>query len=151
MRKFRFPLEKVLEVRELRKLIAEEKLACLLGEMYKIEKDLENTRAVAAGNQVYLREQISGCLDLGKVQDALVFRTEVNNQISQIEDALSKKTVEVRQAQQEVITRNQEMKALQRLKEKQLANYKALYWWEHSKQMDELATMRFNNRDEVRR
>lgn len=143
MRKFRFPLEKVLEVRELRKLIAEEKLAALLGEMYRIEKALEDTRAIAARNQGYLRHHISGHLDLDKVQDALVFRTAINMQINEIEDALSRKTAEVRQAQQEVVLRHQEMKTLQRLKEKQLANYKQMYWWEHSKQLDEIATMRF--------
>jgi len=64
-------------------------------------------------------------------------------QINEIEDALSRKTAEVRQAQQEVVLRHQEMKTLQRLKEKQLANYKQMYWWEHSKQLDEIATMRF--------
>lgn len=143
MRKFRFPLEKVLEVRELRKLIAEEKLAALLGEMYRIEKALEDTRAIAARNQGYLRHHISGRLDLDKVQDALVFRTAINMQINEIEDALSRKTAEVRQAQQEVVLRHQEMKTLQRLKEKQLANHKQMYWWEHSKQLDEIATMRF--------
>jgi flagellar FliJ protein len=143
LRKFRFPLEKVLEVRELRKLIAEEKLAALLGEMYRIEKALEDTRAIAARNQGYLRHHISGRLDLDKVQDALVFRTAINMQINEIEDALSRKTAEVRQAQQEVVLRHQEMKTLQRLKEKQLANYKQMYWWEHSKQLDEIATMRF--------
>lgn len=143
MRKFRFPLEKVLEVRELRKLIAEEKLAALLGEMYRIEKALEDTRAIAARNQGYLRHHISGRLDLDKVQDALVFRTAINMQINESEDALSRKTAEVRQAQQEVVLRHQEMKTLQQLKEKQLANYKQMYWWEHSKQLDEIATMRF--------
>ena len=125
MRKFRFPLEKVLEVRELRKLIAEEKLAALLGEMYRIEKALEDTRAMAARNQGYLRHHISGRLDLDKVQDALVFRTAINMQINEIEDALSRKTAEVRQAQQEVVLRHQEMKTLQRLKEKQLGKLQA--------------------------
>ncbi|HHX10837.1 MAG TPA: hypothetical protein GX729_05685 [Firmicutes bacterium] len=150
MRKFRFPLEKVLEVRELRKLIAEEKLALLLGEMYEIEKALEDTRAVAAGNQMYLRQHLSGRLNLARVQDALMFRTAIDIKITEIEDALSRKAVEVRQAQQEVVERNQEMKALQGLKEKQLANYKAMYWWEHSKQMDEIGTMRFNRETERR-
>lgn len=41
MRKFAFPLEKVLEVRELKRLIAEERLGALLNEMYAIEHALE--------------------------------------------------------------------------------------------------------------
>ncbi|NLC14985.1 MAG: flagellar export protein FliJ [Firmicutes bacterium] len=150
MRKFRFPLEKVLTVRELRKLIAEEKLAAFLGEMYRIQKDLDDAMETAAGNREYLRRHLSGHLDLTKVQDALVFRAAIDRDITQVQDALARKTAEVRQAQQEVVARNQEMKALQRLKEKQLAGYRAMYWWEHSKQMDELGTMRFI-RDEIRR
>lgn len=41
MKKFAFPLDKVLEVRELRRLIAEEKLGALLKEMYLIEQALD--------------------------------------------------------------------------------------------------------------
>lgn len=150
MRKFRFPLERVLEVRELRKLIAEEKLAARLGEMYRIQKDLDDARAAADSNQDYLRKQLSGRLELGKVRYAIAYRSELDGRLARVADALSRKKAEVRRAQDEVIARNKEMKVLQRLKETQLAGYKAMYWWEYGKQLDELGTIRFI-RDEARR
>ncbi|HHY11847.1 MAG TPA: hypothetical protein GX529_04375 [Firmicutes bacterium] len=150
MRKFRFPLEKVLTVRELRKLIAEEKLGVLLKDMYRVEKALENARAVVVDNQTHLREQLSGYLDLDTVQDLLNFRTAAGMEVTKTEAELSRKDSQVKQAQEEVVARNQEMKALQRLKQKQVSHYKVLYWWEHSKQMDRMGALYFN-REEGRR
>lgn len=130
--------------------MAEEKLGALLREMYQIEKDLSDIQAVAAQNQGRLRRRLSGWLDLDAVQDHLKFQKALDRDATKIEGNLAEKAREVGQAQKEVVYRNQEMKALKRLKEKQLSDYKTLYWWEDGKRMDQIGAIYFA-KDEVRR
>lgn len=150
LKRFRFPLETALTVRELRKLMAEEKLGALVREMHQIEKTLEDIRVTAFENQAHLRRRLWGRLDRDKVRDHLRFQKALDKDAMVFEERFSNKACEVGQAQGEVILRNQEMKALERLKERRLCDYKTSYWWEHSKQMDQISAVYFG-RDKVRR
>lgn len=150
MKKFSFSLEKVLAVRELRKLIAEENLAVLLNDMYLAEKALDMSKILARDNETRLRNQLVGNLDLCEINTLLNFREAVNGQIIKRKEELTQKRSLVQEAQQEVIVRNQDMKVIHRLKEKQKSRYMKRYWWEHSKQMDQIGALYFN-REEMRR
>ncbi len=150
MKKFSFSLEKVLAVRELRKLIAEEKLAAALNDMHRTETALNEARAVERTNEARLRQQLAGNLDLQEVNILLNFRKAVDHEIIKRKEELTQKQSLAQRVQEEVIARNQDMKVLHRLREKQKLRYKKRYRWEHSKQMDQIGALYFN-REETRR
>ncbi len=144
MKKFVFPLEKVLAVREMRKLIAEEKLGGLLREIYVIKNALSLAESARLENQANLRMHLSGSVNLRQVKTLLRYGNAISEDISSRKEELVHQESMVRKAQEEVLARTQEKRALERLKEKQISHHRAMYWWEQGKQLDEIGTMYFN-------
>lgn len=146
MKKFAFPLDKVLEVRELRRLIAEEKLGALLKEMYLIEQALDMAKQKELENKRVLMAQLDeqkGGVDLYQIKATLAYGAAIDEDIRELEKKLDDHMVLVREAQEEVIAKTKDKKALEQLKEKHLAEYMDMYWWERSKELDEIGTMYF--------
>ncbi len=143
-------MERVLAVRELRKLIAEQKLGAVLRDMSQIECTLEESQLAALENQTLLRHLMFGTLDVDIIRDSLNLRKSMMEDIAEIEKQLAQIQIEVRHAQREVIKKNQKLKTLSKLKQKQKQNYQKAYWWEHSKQMDQIGVQHFNKKKERR-
>ncbi len=144
MKQFVFPLQKVLAVREIKRLIAEERLGGLLREMRVIKDALRIAESARLNNQASLRTHLSGSVDLRQVKALLDYGNAVSEDISSRKEELVHQESMVRKAQEEVLARTQEERALERLKEKQISRHKAMYWWEQGKQLDEIGTMYFN-------
>ncbi|HHY16935.1 MAG TPA: hypothetical protein GX524_02560 [Firmicutes bacterium] len=143
MRNFKFRLERVLAVRDLNKFVAEEKLGRLLRDMYLIRNDLNMATAAGLENCASLRKEVSGQIDLPRIKALLRYGAVVDKYISVKKEELAQKERSVRKAQEEVLARTQEKRALERLKERQISRYRALYWWEQSKQLDEIGSVYF--------
>jgi len=143
LKKFAFPLEKVLEVRELRRLIAEERLAVLLNEMRAIEHSLEVTKKLEVQNRHALVALAKGGIDPFQIKAVLNYGAALNEDIEKTKEQLARHAVLVREAQEEAILRTREKKALEQLKEKHLSQYMDEYWWEQSKELDEIGSRYF--------
>ena len=144
LKKFVFPLEKVLAVREMKRLIAEEKLGGLLREMHVVKDALSIAESARLDNQASLRIHLLKSVDLGQVKALLVYGNAISEDISNRKEELVYQESMVRKAQEEVLARTQEKRALERLKEKQISLHRSMYWWEQGKQLDEIGTMYFN-------
>lgn len=150
MRKFAFRLQSVLEVREIRKLLAEEKLGVCL----KSEREARALLDHAQATEKQAFEQLEGCLQ-GTIDPFTVKSSRAHlevareNTVQRAQD-LEKVTVLVDRAREELVARTREHKVLVNLKEKRLREYRNNYWWEQSKLMDEIGTARFNRQNERR-
>ncbi len=140
MRKFAFPLEKVLEVRELKRLIAEERLGALLNEMYAIEHALELIEQRETQNRHDLLALAKQGFDSFQMKAILNYGAVLNEDIRRTKEQLAKQTLLVREAQEEAILRTREKKALEQVKEKHRSQYMESYWWEQNKELDEIGS-----------
>ncbi len=140
MRKFAFPLEKVLEVRELKRLIAEERLGALLNEMYAIEHALEVIEERETKNRDDLLALVKQGFDSFQMKAILNYGAALNEDIRTTKEQLARQTLLVREAQEEAISRTTEKKALEQLKEKHRSQYMKAYWWEQNKELDEIGS-----------
>lgn len=140
MRKFAFPLEKVLEVREIKRLISEEKLGALLNEMYAIEHALELIEQRETQNRHDLLALAKQGFDSFQMKAILNYGAALNEDIRRTKEQLAKQTLLVREAQEEAILRTREKKALEQVKEKHRSQYMESYWWEQNKELDEIGS-----------
>lgn len=146
MRKFAFPLEKVLEVREIKRLISEEKLGALLNEMYAIEHALELIEQRETQNRHDLLALAKQGFDSFQMKAILNYGAALNEDIRRTKEQLAKQTLLVREAQEEAILRTREKKALEQVKEKHRSQYMESYWWEQNKELDEIGS-RYHQRN----
>ncbi|HHW19412.1 MAG TPA: hypothetical protein GXX30_11085 [Firmicutes bacterium] len=147
MKRFSFPLEKVLEVREIKRLLAEEKLGLALREKSRAEASLYSALKVRAKAMDDWRRALTGRLDPVLVRDIFRYGEVVEEEVRQRREQLKQRDLEVQVARKEVLERTQEEKALRRYRQKKLSEYRAWYWWEQGKILDEIGTDRFTRRE----
>ena len=147
MKRFSFPLEKVLEVREIKKLLAEEKLGLALREKSRAEASLSSALKVRAKTMDDWRRALTGRLDPVLVRDIFRYGEVVEEEVRQRREQLKQRDLEVQVARKEVLERTQEEKALRKYRQKKLSEYRAWYWWEQGKILDEIGTDRFTRRE----
>lgn len=148
LKRFAFPLEKALEIRQLRKLLAEEKLGEAEAEEGRVRDRL--SRAVGEQGKCFgrLREAMSGQVDPGEMRQLLRYRTSVEDEILRQTGDLVRKQALTKEAMDVVVVRTQEERTLEKHRENRLHDYMARFWWEEAKQMDEVGSQRFTRTKE---
>lgn len=143
MKRFTYPLEKALEIRELKKLLAEERLGKAQHEEARTRERL--SEAVDMRDRCFedIRASVSGKVDPGEVKQLFKFESSVEDEIWRQKTDLVKRESQTRQATSVVVARTQEERTLLIHRDDRLAAYKALYWWEQGKELDELGSARF--------
>ena len=117
MKRFEFPLERVLEIRRIRKLLAEEKL----GEAQRNENAVESRLDAAceareeAAREV--RSALSGRLDSRLMKRMMRFRQSIENEIFRHSTDLKAKREVTEKAREIVLLRTQEERALEKVRE----------------------------------
>ncbi len=143
MKRFVFPLEKALEIREIRKLLAEEKL----GEAQREESRTRQRLATAEGmrEQCFdgIRASLGGRVDPVEMRYLMQLRTSIEDEIWRQKTDLVKKEAATKEATETVVKRTQEERTLVQHRENRLEEYMALYWWEQGKALDEMGSQRF--------
>ncbi len=140
MKKFKFELEQVLEFRNFEKEAAEGELAKALAVENEIQEKLNNI----ALQYLSLKKQMKGSLDFSD----MLSQSQHSNLLEYQKEELLKQLAEAKLVtEQKRLVLQECMKkttALEKLKEKQLEQYRAEENYEESEFMDDLAVMRKN-------
>lgn len=143
MKRFEFPLEKALEIRELRKLLAEEELG-------KAQRDENRTRArlsMAFGMRdecfEEMRASMEGRVDPEGIRHLVRYESSLEDEIMRQRSDLEKRKAATQKALGEAVDRTKEERALEKHRENRFREYRSLYWWEQGKVLDETGSQRF--------
>lgn len=141
MKKFSFELQKVLEFRDFEKKQAEGELAKALA----VETEINNNLAQIAQQYAALKQQMKGNLNIEDVMS----QSQYNNLLDYQKEELLKQLAEaklVSEQKRKVLAEcMKKTTALEKLREKQLEDWKAAADYEEAEFIDELGTTR-NNR-----
>ncbi|MGI6632117.1 MAG: flagellar FliJ family protein [Bacillota bacterium] len=143
MKKFEFPLEKALEVRQIKRLLAEEKLGEALRNESLVKSRLDAAYEERESACRDLRKAMSGALDCNTMKHLVRYEESVEDEIFRQRADLRVKRDLTAKARNVAVARTREEKALVRHKENKLREYKAAFWWEQTKVLDEMGTDRF--------
>lgn len=136
MKRFRFPLEKVLEVREYYERIAEMKLATAAGTCALLERTLvENARATRDA----ARQRFGPGRDLVDMQTAELYALRLSAERERTLKALAFAEVEREKARQGYIAASKETKLISKLRERGEAEYYRNAVREEVKVLDDLS------------
>jgi flagellar export protein FliJ len=143
LKRFEFPLEKALEIRGLRKLLAEEKLG---------EAQREENRTRARLNLAYgmrdecfeeMRAAMGGRVDPEGIRQLVRYESSLEDEIMRQRGDVTKREAAARVALEVVVERTKEERALEKHRENRLREYRSLYWWDQGKVLDEIGAQRF--------
>lgn len=141
MKKFSFELQKVLEFRDFEKKQAEGELAKALA----VETEINNNLAQIAQQYAALKQQMKGNLNIEDVMS----QSQYNNLLDYQKEELLKQLAEaklVSEQKRKVLAEcMKKTTALEKLREKQLEDWKVAADYEEAEFIDELGTTR-NNR-----
>lgn len=146
MKRFYFSLEKVLEIRNIRRVMAEDDLGRAARQFQMSQALLKDSQQAMAKNLSDTKQVLSGVLDLCLVRDFMVYRYELKEQIKKRSEDAKNCEKQVNRARNELVERMRESKALQNLKDRQYRQYKIVYWKEQGKILDEMASVRYYRR-----
>lgn len=142
MKKFSFNLQKVADVRELRRRMAEEKLGLALGEKVRVEGELglaisEEERACKA-----IACMTRGIMDTVLVLYAFRYRSRAEEDVLRCRELVRQAEARLKSAREEALERINEHEVMLRLRKRRFEGYMDAYWWEYSKTLDEIGLLR---------
>jgi len=143
LKKFEFPLERVLEIRRLKKLLAEEKLGEAQRNENAAKSRLDAARKAREEAVMEMREALSGRLDSRSLKHMVRFGESIDSEIYRHTVDLRAKREITRKAREIAILRTQEEKALERHRENKLREYMDAFWWQQAKILDEIGAERY--------
>lgn len=144
MRRFRFDLQRVLDIRELRKLLAEENLGRCLREEKQAQSRLDQAYTLQRDVWDRQRAEAEGRLEPWTLKALLRYRTFVEEEIGCLEGELQGKKELTGQARSRAIACAREVESLSKLKDRRKKEYRDFYWWQQGKVLDEIAALWFN-------
>ena len=152
MKRFVFDLQRVLEVRELNKLLAEERL----GQRLRDERNAKDllTSSEEKRDDLFreIRLKVVGVIKPSDLRRLAMYRETIEDEIFRRQGELVRKEALTESAREEAVLRTQEQKALERHRDNQVKEYRARYWWQQGKELDDIGSTRFlMKRTEVRR
>lgn len=140
MKRFEFPLEKALEIRGIRKLLAEEKLG-------EAQRDENRTRArlkraFGMRDECFeeMRARMGGRVDPWGMRRLVGYESSLADEIVSQRTDLAKKEAVTEEARNTAIERTKEERALEKHRENRFREYRSLYWWEQGKALDEIGS-----------
>jgi flagellar export protein FliJ len=143
MRKFVFSLERVLEIRELKKLLAEERLGQSLRDERNAKARLVSSEEKRQDLFVEMRQKMVGSIDPTDLTRLFTYREAVEDEIFRRQGELVRKESLTDSARQEAVLRTQEQKALEKYRDNHWKEYMTRYWWQQGKELDYVGSTRF--------
>lgn len=148
MKRFEFPLEKALEIRQIKRLLAEEKLGEALRNEGRTKSRLDAAKRERESACRDLLGAMSGALDTGAMKRMVRYEESVEDEVFRQKADLKAKREATALARETALARTREERALEKHKENKLREYKAVFWWEQGKVLDEMGSERFNRSKE---
>lgn len=137
MKKFHFPLEKLLELRKYAEEQAEMKLAEYVGKCANLESDLDAMAGVLKRSRVANPGASTSAMDL---MAAEAYRKRIYNTIDDTLEELALAEVEKRKRQEEYMEASKQAKVLEKLKEREFSAYKKSSLRHEARVLDEIST-----------
>lgn len=148
LKRFEFPLEKALEVRQIKRLLAEEKLGEALRNEGIVKSRLDAAYKERESLHRHLLNARVGALDCATMKYLMQYEQSVEDEIFRQKVDLKAKRELTAKARDAAVDRTREERALEKHKENKLREYRAAFWWEQSKALDDIGTDRFNRAKE---
>lgn len=140
MKKFTFRFEKILQMRMDQENAVKNKLAKINQKIYDKERDLEKS---LKDNEEFLNdlnESMKNGLMASQLQNMAHNKDYLNRLIEKLKHELMVFYDERKRVQTELIEANKQRKVMEKLKEKELQNYKELEAQEEAKVVDQIVT-----------
>lgn len=147
MRRFRFPLERVLEIRELKTLMAEERLALAAWATGEAEARLRESSARRNLAMEQMRAAVTGPVRSFHIVSHSLYLSSVSDEVLSRARELDERREAENQCRQMVVAARKDEQILKKYRNKLFRQYRALYWKEDTKRLDEIATQRFNRKE----
>jgi len=149
MKRFSFNLQKLMDIREIRRHLAEEKLGQALGEKVRAEEELG--RAVSEEEQAgkVMAGMTRGAVNIALVQHALRYKTSTEEEVARCRKVVKQAEDKFESARAEAFERINEHEVILRLRKRKFEGYLDAYWWEYSKTLDEVGLLRHVRRRRV--
>ena len=122
MRRFRFRLERLLELRLYREREWELKLAAATGSCFLLRQQIQDRRQ-AIVQTIMAREQPLGFVDVQNLFSCELYIERLDREIARLEVELAQKELERQKVQRSFLDASRERKVMQKLKERRQAEY----------------------------
>jgi flagellar export protein FliJ len=143
LKRFRFPLEKALEVRELERLVSEQKLGAFLRELANTETRIGQVESLLDFSSHTLKDSVQGYIDPARVRDILRFNTSLRTERTGLQRDLARHKENSNKAREEVVQRMMDEETLKNYKTRLKKAYNKVYWWQQGKVLDEVSSTRY--------
>lgn len=147
MKRFSFNLQKVADVRELKRRIAEEKLGLALGEKIRAERELGRAAAAEERAGKEIAGMTQGIVDTVLVVYALRYRSRAEEDVARCRKLVEQAEAKLQAAREEALKRITEHEVMVKLRKRRFEGYMDAYWWEYSKTLDEIGLLRHVRRE----
>lgn len=143
LKKFKYKLQSILEIKKKKEEEEKEKLAKLFRKLAEEEQKLDDLKSQESLTREELRKaQIKGNVDLNKVKMHHAYLKKLENLIINQQIYIKEVEAEIERQRNALIKATQEKKTYEKLKEKHLERFIEEAEKEERKFIDELATMR---------
>ncbi len=147
MRRFSFRLERALEIRGLKRLLAEENLGRCLRSEHHAKSALQEAEEAREGLHKEMRSRMAGRVDPRSFRGMALCREHLSDEVFRREAEVKRKEALTGIARGEAVSRTQEERTLERLREDRLKEHKFLYWKDQGKKLDEIGSARFEREE----
>lgn len=142
MRRFRFPLERVLELRRYKEREWELKLAKITGECVLLQQEIQQ-RTDELARIMQSGAQAGGKIDMERRVLNELFMLRLKQEREKLSDELALKEIKRQEVQEKYFAASRERKVIDKLKERRAAEYADMLKKEEIKQIDDLNNSRY--------
>jgi flagellar FliJ protein len=143
MKKFNFSLQAVLEHRAKEEELAQQELFKALRVVDLLKEEEAAMREDERRLILDLEQMRKGKMSVEHYSGSILFHSQLLQSIAYKQDELMKATIQANQTRETLKLKSQERKVLEKLKEKRYKEWQKLIAREESKQLDEIATIRY--------
>ncbi len=144
MSRFEFDLQRVLDVRGITKLLAEQSLAQCVKKELAAKVRLDESLLVEQEIRQTQRAITEGVIEPLVLQDLLRFRSEAFGRTKDCRKGWKESKELSHEARTHLIECSRKEQSLSKLKDRQKAEHTKRYWWAQNKALDEIASVRFS-------
>lgn len=142
MRKFSFNLQRVTDVRELRRRLAEERLGLAVAERVRAEKALEEAVSEERRVRREIGDMTRGVVNTAHLGFVLAYRTRAEEEVAERQNGLEDAEARLETARREALLRINDHEVMLKLKKRRFMSYLDDYWWDQGKTLDEVGLVR---------
>ncbi len=146
MKKFKFRLQRVIDVRKTKENECQRELSLSKEELKRHEEELEQEMAESSESEKKLRKALKQKINAGGLAALHDYTTWTNKKVQLQSDRTEVQRLEVNLKRKTLIQASKEKKVLERLKEKRFAEHQDQQKKEDQAFMDELGSRRINGK-----